>query len=145
MKRMGFLSGLALVVALVVTYLAPRPTAAGERLQDANRIEAQIDPAKFDEYVGQYALLSDPDTVFSFFREDRKFYLQVTNQDRIEIFPSSDTRFFLKAVPADGTFIRDTSGKVTGLLWRQGGGEARANRTSNQPAIERNLTFDRRE
>jgi predicted acyl esterase len=31
------------------------------------------------------------------------------------------------------------------MLWRQGGGEARANRTSNQPAIERNVAFDRRE
>jgi hypothetical protein len=77
-----------------------RPTAAGERFQDANPVQVQIDPAKFDEYVGQYALVSEPDIVFSFFREGEKFYLQVTDQDRVEIFPASDTRFFLKVAPA---------------------------------------------
>src|SRR5215813_5108923 len=145
MKRIGYLSLLAIDVLLAITCLAPRRTAAGGRLQDANPIEVRIDPAKFDEYVGQYALVSDPDFVFSFFREGEKFYLQVTDQDRVELFPASDTKFFLKVVPADGTFIRDASGKVTSMVWRQGGEEAKANRTSNQPAIEHNVAFDRRE
>jgi len=145
MKRIGSLSLFAIVVLLVITYFAPHRTAAGERLQDANPVEIKIDPAKFDEYVGQYALVSEPDIVFSFFREGEKFFLQATDQDRIEIFAASDTRFFLKVVPADATFIRDASGKVTSMLWRQGGDEEKANRTSNQPAVENNVAFDRRE
>src|SRR5207249_1580731 len=113
--------------------------------QDPNPTEIKIDPQKFDEYVGQYKLVSNPDLVLSFFREGEKFYLQVTNQDRIEIFPASETRFFLKVLPADGTFIRDAAGKITSLLWRQGGPEVAANKTSNQPAVQNDVAFERRE
>jgi len=138
MKRVGYLPLVAAVVLLVMTSL-------GVRMQDANPIEVKIDPAKFDEYVGQYTLDSEPDTVFSFSREGESFYLYATDQDRVEIFPASETRFFLKVVQADGTFIRDASGKVTSMLWRQGGGEVRATKTSNQPLVENNLPFERRE
>src|SRR5262249_8263013 len=138
MKRFRSLPILAVVSLLFLSYFLPHRSVAGGRLQDANPVEVKIDPAKFDEYVGQYAMDSEPDFVFSFFREGRKFYLQATDQDRVELFPASDTKFFLKVVPADATFIRDTSGKVTSMLWRQGGDEAKANKISNQPAVENN-------
>jgi putative CocE/NonD family hydrolase len=145
MKRISCFSLLAITVLLAITYFAPRHTAAGERLQDPNPTEIKIDSTKFDEFVGQYTLVSNPDLVLSFFREGDKFYLQATNQDRIEIFPASETKFFLKVLQADGTFMRDTSGKVTSLLWRQGGQELTANRTSNQPVVQNDVAFEKRE
>jgi hypothetical protein len=101
---------------------------AGARLQDANPVEVKIDPAKFDEYVGQYALTEILTVFFVLSATAKSFMCRLPIRTRIEIFPASETRFFLKVVPADGTFIRDASGKVTSLLWRQGGDEAKATR-----------------
>lgn len=118
-----------------------RPTAhAGQQ-----QTEIKIDPKTFDEFVGQYSFTDNPDLVLSFFREGEKFFLQPTNQGQVEIFPASETKFFLKVIDADATFVRDPQGKVTGLLWRQNGQHATAKRTSNQPAVEANVEFERRE
>src|SRR6266508_3565828 len=74
--------------------------------QQPNHLETKIDPKLFDEYVGQYSFLSDPEFVLSFWREGDKFLMQATSQGRIEIFPESDTRFFLKIISAQATFVR---------------------------------------
>ena len=105
----------------------------------------KIDPKIFDDYVGQYAFVDSPDFVLSFFREGEKFYVQATNQGRIEIFPASETKFFPKIIDADATFVRDAQGKVTGLLWRQNNRESQARKISSQPAVENNVPFEKRE
>ncbi|HEY0350292.1 MAG TPA: DUF3471 domain-containing protein, partial [Pyrinomonadaceae bacterium] len=107
--------------------------------------EVKINPKTFDLFVGQYSFADNPDLVLSFFREGDKFFLQATNQGRIEIFPQSETKFFLKLIDADATFVRDAQGKVTSVLWRQSGQQTPAKRTSNQPAVEANVEFARRE
>ncbi|HXI61872.1 MAG TPA: CocE/NonD family hydrolase [Pyrinomonadaceae bacterium] len=107
--------------------------------------EIRIDPKTFDEFVGQYAFAENPDLVLSFFRDGDKFFLQATNQGRFEIFPESETKFFLKLIDADATFVRDAQGKVTSVLWRQSGQQTPAKKTSNQPAVEPNVEFERRE
>src|SRR5207244_581665 len=83
--------------------------------------------------------------VLSFFREDNKFYIQATNQGRIEMFPASVSKFFLKVIDADATFVRDSEGKVTSVLWCQNGQTTPAKRTSNQPQIDALAPFDHRE
>jgi putative CocE/NonD family hydrolase len=108
-------------------------------------VEARIDPKLFDEYVGQYSFVSDPEFVLSFWREGNKFFLQPTGQGRIEIFPESESKFFLKIIEAQATFVRDAQGKVTGVIWRQNGQDNPATKISNQPAIETLQPFDRRE
>jgi putative CocE/NonD family hydrolase len=113
--------------------------------QQPNHLEIKIDPKLFDDYVGQYSFLSDPEFVLSFWREGGKFIMQPTNQGRIEIFPESDTKFFLKIIEAQATFVRDAQGKVTGVVWRQNGADNPAKKISNQPAIEVPQPFDRRE
>jgi hypothetical protein len=107
--------------------------------------EIKIDPKTFDEFVGQYSFAENPDLVLSFFREGDKFFLQATNQGRIEIFPESETKFFLKLIDADATFVRDAQGKVASVLWTQNGQTTPAKRTNSQPAIEANVEFERRE
>jgi hypothetical protein len=41
----------------------------------------------------------------------------------MQLFPESETDFFLKIVDAQITFVKDASGKVTQLLFRQGRGQ----------------------
>jgi predicted acyl esterase len=83
-------------------------------------------------------------TIFSFFREGDKYYLQVVNQDRLEIFPSAANTFFAKAFRASAEFVRE-GGPVTGMIWRQGDGEYRAKRIADQPLPDRRVKFTRTE
>src|SRR5439155_21988397 len=85
---------------------APQPTPAA----------ITIDPKIFDAYTGQYADPANvPGVVLSFFRNGEKFYVRATNQDELEIFPSSENRFFVQAFPAEAEFQRDPNGCVTGI------------------------------
>src|ERR1700740_2892038 len=73
--------------------LVPGSHISAETLVQAKPTEVKIDPAKFDDYVGQYATPTNPDLVLSFFREGDKYYVQATNQGRIEIFSASESKF----------------------------------------------------
>ena len=132
------------LAALAVWFISP---AKGQNAnsQAPKHTEIKIDPKLFDEYVGQYSFLSDPEFVLSFWREGEKYFLQPTNQGRIEIFPESDTKFFLNIIEAQASFVRDAQGKVTGVVWRQNGEDNQAKKISNQPAIEFLQPFEKRE
>jgi len=41
-------------------------------------------------------------------------------QPQAELFPESETKFFLKVVDAQVTFVKDDKGAVTHLIWHQG-------------------------
>jgi uncharacterized protein len=107
--------------------------------------EVKIDSKLFDEFVGQYSFQANPDLVLSFWREGDKFFMQATNQPKVEIFPESETKFFLKMFEAQATFVRDAQGKVTGAIWRQNNQDNQLQRTSNQPALQALVTFVKRE
>lgn len=90
---------------------APQPTPV------AVRIEA----TSFDRFVGQYEDAANlAGTIFSFFREGDKFYLRVTNQDKVEIFPSSPTKFFSTEVGFENEFLIGADGRVSGAKFTQG-------------------------
>ena len=78
----------------------------------------KIDSRVFDRYVGAYVLGRQYTSVF---RKDDHFYVQITGQEPVEIFPQSDHEFFLKVVDAQLTFIPDGNGKTYKLSFRQGG------------------------
>ena len=121
--------------------LAQQPTP-----QQPTPVEIKIEPTVFDAYVGQYEDAENlGGTVFSFFREGDKFFLQVTNQDKIEIFPSADNKFFLKVFPSSAEFLRDANGRVTGMVWRQGGAEFKTKKVADQPALDKRISFKRTE
>lgn len=109
-------------------------------------VEIKIEAASFDRFVGQYEDAANlGGTIFSFFREGDKFYLQVTNQDRIEIFPSAQNKFFLKVIAANAEFVTDAGGKVTGMIWQQGGSEFITKKIADQPARDTRVAFKRTE
>lgn len=145
MRRTFFWLLLIGCLSVVMANSLPRLIhAAGVPTQTAKPVEIKIDPKVFDELVGQYSLDTNPDVVLSFFRENDKYYLQVTNQGRIEIFPTSESKFFLKILDADATFNRDSAGKVS-MVWRQDANQYGTKRISNVPVIQRSTMFDRRE
>ena len=46
---------------------------------------------------------------------------QLTGQPAFDIFPESETQFFLKVVDAQLSFVKDDKGQVTELILKQGG------------------------
>ena len=83
------------------------------------RKEIPLDPAIYDQYVGEYELAPGFTVVLS--KEDGKLMGQATGQPKAELFPESETRFFLKVVDGQLEIVKDAAGKVTGIILIQGG------------------------
>src|SRR5262249_33219884 len=63
---------------------------------------------------------------------------------KIEIFPSSESKFFVKIFQAECEFVRDSSGRVTGMVWSQGG-KYTTKKTANIPEPDNRIPFKRSE
>lgn len=79
----------------------------------------KIDPKILDAYVGQYEL--NPNFIITMTREGDSLMAQPTGQPKFELFPESETRFFMKIADVQFTFVKDDKGAVTHLILHQGG------------------------
>ncbi|HEX9940497.1 MAG TPA: serine hydrolase [Thermoanaerobaculia bacterium] len=98
------------------------PEESGTKTTDPlpqERKAIRLDPALYDALAGEYELR--PGFVLTITREGDKIFAQATGQPKLEIFPESETRFFLKEVDAQLEFVRGEGGQVTGLKLHQGG------------------------
>jgi D-alanyl-D-alanine-carboxypeptidase/D-alanyl-D-alanine-endopeptidase len=68
----------------------------------AEHRQITLDTKTYDRYVGQYQL--GPNAIMTMTRDGDRFYSQLTNQPKVEIFPESESKFFLKVVDAQLTF-----------------------------------------
>jgi len=80
---------------------------------------AEVDPAVYDAYVGQYDLKNIGTITVT--KEGDQLFAQMTGQPKFEIFPSSETEFFLKVVNAQITFVKSDEGKIIKVILNQGG------------------------
>jgi CubicO group peptidase (beta-lactamase class C family) len=69
-----------------------------------------IDPSVYEAYVGTYQ--TTPTFFITVTIENGRLFAQGTGQPRFELFPKSENTFFLKAVRATITFVKDDQGKV---------------------------------
>jgi uncharacterized protein len=105
-----------------------------------------INPQVFDAYVGEYQPADDPDAPLSFLREGERYYVQTADQSRLEMFPASETHFFLKAAPVSVDFLRDAGGALTSVILRDPSGTAYPlRRISGTPAPVTTIAFTRTE
>jgi len=79
--------------------------------------EIKVDPKIYDSYAGEYQLA--PTFTITITNENGKLMAQATGQPKFELFPSSETDYYLKVVPASVTFVKDAEGKVTELILTQ--------------------------
>ena len=80
-------------------------------------------------YAGLRAGVGYSAVVIGVTREGSRLFGQATGQPRFEMFPESETRFFLKVTDAQIDFEQDAAGQVTGLVLHQGGRDMKARRT----------------
>jgi CubicO group peptidase (beta-lactamase class C family) len=92
-----------------------------------DQVYTEFKPENFDDFTGRFALEVAPDFIMEYTREGSQFFAQATGQPRFEIFPGSDSTFFLKVVRAGITFHRNEEGKVNRMTLHQNG-KVRANR-----------------
>ena len=64
----------------------------------SQRAVAQVDPRAFERLVGDYELA--PGFVLTFRTREGRIFSQATGQEEFEIFPTSETEYFLKVVDA---------------------------------------------
>jgi CubicO group peptidase (beta-lactamase class C family) len=81
---------------------------------------AAVDSKTYDTYVGRYDY-GGGKAIMTISREGDRLFAQLTGQPKFEIFPKSETEFFWKAVNAQVTFVKDSTGKVTKAIHNQGG------------------------
>lgn len=103
--------------------LNPASTSAKRALEglgvETARERVAVPDEVLESYVGRYEL--GPNFVIAITRDGDQLYAQATGQPRFEIYPSSESRFYLEAVDAQLTFDRDENGEVVGLTLHQGG------------------------
>ena len=89
------------------------------RTPPAPRTEVAVDSMILGRYVGEYELVPTFHIVVT--REGNGLSIQATGQPKLPIYAESETGFFLKVVDAQITFVRDSTGTVTGLVLHQNG------------------------
>ncbi len=96
---------------------------AGARTDEVptERREVKIGSALLDAYAGVYELA--PGFQLTVSRDGDRLFAQATGQEKAEIFPESDTKFFLKVVDAQLVFVPGQNGQAESLVLHQGGRE----------------------
>ncbi|MBS0632694.1 MAG: beta-lactamase family protein [Verrucomicrobia bacterium] len=82
------------------------------------KIAAPLAPAAFGNLAGRY---ERDDHVLVFYRKENHFYLRETGRPRVELFPKSDTEFFLLDDPTLFIFKRGANGLVSHVIRRGSG------------------------
>jgi len=90
------------------------------------RKEITVDPKILAQYAGTYELKPGFDMVVTL--EGDKLFSQATGQGKVQIFPETETKFFLKVVDAQIEFLKDDKGAVTHLMLDQGPAHIKAPR-----------------
>jgi CubicO group peptidase (beta-lactamase class C family) len=90
-----------------------------DELSPAERIEIEIDPAILERYVGQYQLA--PGFFINISLEDGRLKGQATGQEVVDLYPESDTNFFLKVVDAQLSFLNEGDAPASQVTLHQSG------------------------
>jgi len=88
-------------------------------LEKCLRGVAELDSSVYDACAGTYRGQGmHPDLVFTVTNEGGHLLAEFVGQ-KVELFPESETSFFIKQFYGHATFSRDENGDVTHLIWRE--------------------------
>jgi CubicO group peptidase (beta-lactamase class C family) len=84
-----------------------------DKLAPLPGVNTKVSPKAYDALTGRYKLAGG---IFTISRRGPHLFVQYAGQPEAEIFPESDTEFFLKVVDAQITFVKDGSGNAIKLI-----------------------------
>jgi len=103
------------VADLVLDYLlSPEKPLKNLVKTPSNPKEVLISPYIFEPYVGKYELGSG--MVIDVHNDGGSFFLNIVGQAKFQIFPESETQFFVKETDLEVAFTRGKQQKTEGLL-----------------------------
>ncbi|MDB5242452.1 MAG: serine hydrolase, partial [Spirosoma sp.] len=91
----------------------------GEPMEAPKDVVVAVDTAVLESYVGKYELA--PSFAITISREQGKLFGQATGQNRFELYAESKTKFYLKVVEAQVSFVPNEKGEVEQLILHQNG------------------------
>ena len=90
------------------------------------RVEIALSPEKAEPFKGTYRMEDGMEMTFAI--EDDEFWILLPGENKFQIFPDSETSFFLKDFEAALSFIPEANGMVNQMVWHQSGRDFNANR-----------------
>jgi serine-type D-Ala-D-Ala carboxypeptidase/endopeptidase len=87
------------------------------------------------KYVGRYQM--NAAMFFNVRRAADHLQVQLTGQSYLDMYPESETKFFLEVVKAQVSFQQDASGKTVSLTLHQNGANQKAKKISDEAPKER--------
>lgn len=84
-----------------------------------DKVIAKVNPSIFDSYAGQYQF--GPGFSLTITREGDQLMGQATNMPKVEFYPESDTKFFLKVIDGELEFVKNEKGEVTEVIFNMNG------------------------
>ncbi len=85
--------------------------------QPKQRVAIVLKPEVADACVGRYAF--GPQSGLTFSREGSRYFVQLTGQDKLEVYPETETDFFPTMVEAQISFAKDADGHINSVVLRQ--------------------------
>jgi hypothetical protein len=99
-------------------------------MPNAERPVSAAARAQYDEYVGRYRFGSKGDgAAITVTRRGDALYEAWGGDAPIELLPGKFDAFFTRDFPIEERFVRDTQGRVVGILYNMGDSEVEARRT----------------
>jgi ketosteroid isomerase-like protein len=95
---------------VVAAQLTNIPEAAAAKPQEAQA--KKVDPKVYDAYVGEY---ETPMFIIAMTKEGDRLFGEPKGDSKEELVPETESRFKVANVNATVTFIKDGTGKVTGI------------------------------
>jgi hypothetical protein len=99
-----------------------------DRQKQRERPVAKVDPRLYDTYAGRYELPIGITLAIS--RDGDRLFVDATGDasgyGKVEMFPESETKFFVKSMNAQVTFVRGERGRVDRVIVRQDDQEMQA-------------------
>jgi CubicO group peptidase (beta-lactamase class C family) len=114
LSNLASFNPVAMAMQVVDVYLADgsasEQPASKTTAVPAERKAIVLDPAMYDEYVGVYTLR--PGLIITITKEHQRLMTQMTGRPKVELFPESESKFFVKGADVQVSFRRDPTGKV---------------------------------
>jgi hypothetical protein len=111
-------------------YGAPEPINQYPFWQQEKRIEdpkaIKVDPKIYDAYVGQYEI--EAGAVITILKKNNSLFAIVSEQEKFELSPESETKYFIKGTSVRVTFIKDDQGAVIQVLIHTDRGDMKGRR-----------------
>lgn len=126
--------GLASVALVAAAAQVSPPNAIPEA--SGTQKEISLSASELEQFTGYYKLTET--AVMTISRNGNQLLSQLTGQQAIEIYPESATKFFVKVVNAQLSFIRGEEGDVTALVLHQHGTNMNAPRIDAAEAEQMN-------